>query len=189
MPTPERTTLTDIVRAGRELLESDGLSGLTMQAVAERVGVRAPSLYKRVNSRDELIALVANAVVDDLGTRLGAVAGGSDPYRDLAELAREFRSFAQAHPAGYRLMFASTAPATDALARAVAPVMRVVTEIAGPDEALEGARLFTAWANGFLSMELSGAFHLGGDLDRAYEFGIERLARALRPAGRSRRRA
>ncbi|WP_412159619.1 helix-turn-helix domain-containing protein, partial [Pantoea sp. SIMBA_079] len=54
MPTPEKTSRTAIVAAGRVLIESGGLDGLTMQAVAERVGVRAPSLYKRVRDRREL---------------------------------------------------------------------------------------------------------------------------------------
>ena len=44
MPTPERTSLDAIIRAGCDLLEADGVEGLTMQAVAVRVGVRAPSL-------------------------------------------------------------------------------------------------------------------------------------------------
>ena len=59
MPTPDRTSLAEIVEAGRELLERDGIQGLTMQAVATQVGVRAPSLYKRVSNRDALVALVA----------------------------------------------------------------------------------------------------------------------------------
>lgn len=50
----------------RDLLEKDGLAGLTMQAVAHRVGVRAPSLYKRVQSRDRLIQLVAEATLTEL---------------------------------------------------------------------------------------------------------------------------
>ena len=66
MPTPERTTLPEIVAAGRELLEKGGAAGLTMQAVAERVGVRAPSLYKRVRDRDALVLLVAEATADEL---------------------------------------------------------------------------------------------------------------------------
>ena len=48
MPTPDKTSLDAIVLAARDLLEEDGLGGLTMQAVAHRVGVRAPPLYMRV---------------------------------------------------------------------------------------------------------------------------------------------
>ena len=66
MPTPERTSVDEIVSAARDLLEKDGLAGLTMQAVAHRVGVRAPSLYKRVQSRDRLIQLVAEATLTEL---------------------------------------------------------------------------------------------------------------------------
>lgn len=49
----------------------------------------------------------------------------------------------------------------------------------GPEHALERARLFVAWAHGFVSMELAGAFRLGGDVDAAFEYGIDRLADAL----------
>ena len=38
MPTPDRTSLDEIVDAARDILEHDGLAGLTMQAVAQRVG-------------------------------------------------------------------------------------------------------------------------------------------------------
>jgi hypothetical protein len=61
----------------------------------------------------------------------------------------------------------------------VAPVLRVAAELAGPEHALEAARTVTAWANGFISMELAGAFNLGGDVDRAFEFGISCLTGAL----------
>ena len=39
MPTPDRTSLDAILLAARELLEADGPAGLTMAAVAARVGV------------------------------------------------------------------------------------------------------------------------------------------------------
>ncbi len=51
MPTPARTSLAEIVAAGRGILTGEGLDGLTMQRVAEETGVRAPSLYKRVSGR------------------------------------------------------------------------------------------------------------------------------------------
>ncbi|GAA1307530.1 TetR/AcrR family transcriptional regulator [Saccharothrix xinjiangensis] len=183
MPTPERTSLADIVGAARAIVEEEGLASLTMQAVAVRVGVRAPSLYKRVRNRDDLVRLVTEATVRDLGEQLGPVSTGGDAREDLGRLCRAFRAFAHAHPAGYHLVFAAgpagSRPDVDSLAAAAAPALRVAADLAGPDEALEAARMITAWAHGFVSMELAGAFNLGGDVERAFEYGIARLADAL----------
>lgn len=184
MPTPERTSLDEIVRAGRDLLESGGLEGLTMQAVAQRVGVRAPSLYKRVRNRDELVALIADATLRDLGARVDAAAVGLDdePRAALRRIARAARDFARTRPAGFRLVFAPGADLpldAESLAAAGAPVLRVAARLAGEERALDAARTFTAWANGFVSMELAGAFRLGGDVERAFEFGLDRLSDAL----------
>lgn len=172
MPTPDRTSYAEIVAAGREILEEGGLPGLTMQAVAVRVGVRAPSLYKRVKDRDALIAAVAEAVVDELAARLEAAGD------DLESLALAYRAHAHSTPEGFRLMFTASAPLAS-LDRAAGPVIRVASALVGEDEALDAARLFTAWATGFLQMELAGAFRLGGDVDRAFAYGLHHLSTGL----------
>jgi len=173
MPTPDRTSLAQIVDASRALAEEGGASRLTMQAVADRVGVKAPSLYKRVRDRDALLALVAEATMDDLAQRLAASDG------TLAGLAHAYRAFAKAHPQGFRLMFTVDVTAS-ALDRASEPILRAARDLVGEDVALEAARLITAWATGFIDMELAGAFRLGGDVDRAFAFGLARLERGLR---------
>lgn len=186
MPTPERTSLDAIVRAGRDLLASGGAAAVSMQAVADRVGVRAPSLYKRVRSRDELLRLVAEAALADLAARLGEVAAAraSDPPAErLAALADALRDFARLAPAEYRIVFAPPSEelraAPEALQVASAPLLAVAADIAGPHHALDAARTLTAWATGFIGMELAGSFRLGGDVDRAFAYGIRRLAAAL----------
>lgn len=172
MPTPERTSVEEIVAAGREILEASGAGGLTMQAVATRVGVRAPSLYKRLRDRDALFAAVAAATIDALTARLEAAGD------DLEAIAHAYRDFARDHPEGFRIMFTSAAP-HDALERSAAPLIRAAAAQVGEDDALDAARLVTAWATGFLQMELSGAFRLGGDVDRAFEYGLRRLTTSL----------
>ncbi|MFC8681323.1 TetR/AcrR family transcriptional regulator [Microbacterium ureisolvens] len=172
MPTPERTSHTAIVDAGRDLLEESGPNGLTMQAVAQRVGVRAPSLYKRVRDRDALIAAVVAATVDDLAHRLEA----SD--RSLEALVRTYRAFAHERPEGFRLMFAGAAP-QELLERAGGTIVASAGALAGEAHALDAARLVTAWATGFLQMELAGAFRLGGDIDVAFDYGLAALRRGL----------
>lgn len=172
MPTPERTSLAEIIDAGRGILEEGGPAKLTMQAVAERVGVRAPSLYKRVRDRDALLTLVAQATAQDLATRLEASDGS------LSALAHTYRTFAREHPEGFRLIFV-TDTAEPAMARAGEALLRVTRELVGADAALDAARLLAAWATGFVNMELSGSFRFGGDVDGAFAYGISRLTAGL----------
>jgi AcrR family transcriptional regulator len=172
MPTPDRTSLAEIVAAGRSLLEDAGATGLTMQAVAAKVGVRAPSLYKRIADRDALLQAIARSAIEDLTERLHAAGG------DVARLAETYRSFAHAYPESFRLIFTAAAP-VDALDASAAPILRAMTELVGEEDALDAARLFTAWATGFLQMELAGSFRLGGDVDRAFTYGLQRIMTSL----------
>lgn len=172
MPTPEKTSLSAIVAAGRDILESGGRERLTMQSVAARVGVRAPSLYKHVRDRAALLGAVAEATIDDLIGRLEATDGS------LEGLVHGYRGFAQDRPEGFRLMFSVNAP-VEALSRAAVPVLRVSRQLAGEQDTLEAARMVTAWATGFIGMELAGAFRLGGDVDDAFAYGLARMRRAL----------
>ena len=176
MPTPDRTSLDAIVLAACDLLEKDGLAGLTMQAVAHRVGVRAPSLYKRVQSRDKLIQLVAEASLTELAGRLNSA---TSPL----QLANRFRAFGHERPAAFQLVMTPGAGIPVARpefgAAASEAILRLAGTLAGADHALEAARTLTAWAAGFVSMELNGSFKLGGDVERAWEFGVARIVEAI----------
>jgi len=194
MPTPDRTSLTEIIAAARSILEESGAAGLTMQAVAIRCGVRAPSLYKRIHDRDALMSAVAAAVVDDLAERLestarlqsadetrgkaGKVVRTMQSHKTFEALADAYRAFAHEQPEGFRLMFTASAP-LDALDRAAQPVVTASADLVGRADALHAARLFTAWATGFLQMELAGAFRLGGDVDDAFSYGIRHVLNGL----------
>ena len=183
MPTPARTSLDGIVTAGRGILDAEGLDGLTMQRVARAVGVRAPSLYKRVRDRATLVRLIANDVADELTTTLEAAAASGDPRADLRAIAVAFRVWALGRPEAYHLLFDRLPEAEridpEVNARSAAALLRTAAALAGEDHALEAARTVVAWANGFVNMELAGAFRLGGDVDAAFDYGVERLIRAI----------
>jgi AcrR family transcriptional regulator len=182
MPAPARTSTEAVVAAGRALLERDGLEALTMQAVAREVGVRAPSLYKRVASRDALVGLIVETAALELADEIDAVVAGDDPAEDLRALAGTFRAFARSHPATFPLLFDPRQAGIASAAvrdRSVAAVREVAGRLAGPEHELAAARMVVAWANGFVTMELAGAFQLGGDVEEAWEFGLAGLVRAL----------
>jgi AcrR family transcriptional regulator len=158
-----------------------------MGAVAERVGVRGPSLYKRFPNRAALISAIGGAVLEDLAKGIEPLGDDPDPGMGLRAMATAFRAFAQAHPRSYELLFmnlpAEARPPADRNALTAGPLLALAARLAGPDRALDAARLLTAFANGFISMELSGAFRLGGDVDGAYRYGVDVLVDALSRRG------
>ena len=176
-PARSRTSSDAITAAARRILEEDGLEAVTMQAVADRVGVRAPSLYKRVADRNALVRSVVASVAADLAVEMRPSRAAGDPRDELREMAARYRTFVRANPVGYGLLFARLGPEVRpdeaALAALGDPVVASMRRIVGDDGALEAARTFVAWAHGFTSLEMTGGFRLGGDLERAYARGVE----------------
>jgi AcrR family transcriptional regulator len=72
-----RDTLTreQIVDAAIELLDRDGLEGLSMRALGQRLGSAATAVYWHVGSKDNLIALAADQVWNEIGQPDPAAAG------------------------------------------------------------------------------------------------------------------
>lgn len=184
MPAPTRTSMDAIVAAAGRILEEDGLERLTMAAVAEQVGVRGPSLYKHVPNRALLIRAVAEGTAGQLGAAIQeGVESSPDPRLGLRAGVTAHRAYVRTHPNGYGLLFAHLLPESmpdAALVAAVGlPIVRRAAELVGPERALPAARTLVAWAHGFVSMELAGAFRLGGDVDEAFEFGLVTLLAGL----------
>jgi AcrR family transcriptional regulator len=157
----------EIVVAARELLDEHGADALTMRRLAERIGVRAPSLYKHLPDKAALEAAVVATGLEDLAVALeGARHAAAEP---MAAMATAYRAFALAHPHLYLLMTNRPLPRERLPAgvedRAAAPVL----EAAGTPAR---ARAFWAFAHGMVSLELAGRFPPDADLDAAWQAGI-----------------
>lgn len=53
-----------VIAAALEMLDAVGVDGLSMRALADRLGVKAASLYWHLRDKDQLLELVADAVLD-----------------------------------------------------------------------------------------------------------------------------
>lgn len=186
-PARARTSFAAIVGAGRALLETRGLDAVTMQAVAAAVGVRAPSLYKRFAGRQALVRAIADDVAAELVAATAPALEIEDPAEAVRVLADCYRAFAHRSPGAYQLLFTRLPPdanrTAEANAAAAAGLLALTERLVGRERALEAARLLTAFAHGFVGMELAGAFRLGGDVDEAYRFAIESIIEGLGVTG------
>lgn len=181
-PAPAKTSDEAIVAAARELVAREGAPALSMQAVAAAVEVKAPSLYKRFPSRDALLDAVALEVLAELGARMTRAARDREGVVALEAMARAYREFAKRSPHLYRLIFTKRveAEALDrARAESVKPALTALAKLVDANDVLPAARTLTAFLHGFVTMEIDGAFHLQGDVARAFEYGVEKLLRAL----------
>lgn len=94
-----------IAAAALDLLDEVGLEALTMRRLAERLGVKAASLYRHVRDKDELLVLLADEISGTI-----PLANPEGPWKErLAEIGRNFRRGAAAHRDAARLL-AGTAP-------------------------------------------------------------------------------
>ena len=181
MPAPAKTSDERILAAARALVARQGLEGLSMQALAAKVGVRAPSLYKRFADRDAIVLHLIEGAMRDLGAALPTVDPPSNPRQardQLERMAFAYRSFAKRQPHLYRLLFLR-GPESERVAATrqstLRPVLGQLAALVAPDKLLPAARLLVSFLHGFTTMELDGAFHLDGSLDEAFAFGLGTL--------------
>jgi AcrR family transcriptional regulator len=155
----------EIVAAARTLLEDEG--EISMRRLADRLGIKAPSLYKHLPGKQALeAALISDAFLE--------AAERFEAAESLQELGAAYRAFALEHPHLYRLMFQGRLPrerlTPGAEARAAAPVIAA----AGHDP--DRARALFAFAHGMVILELEDRFGPGADVDAAWAQGLSSFA-------------
>jgi AcrR family transcriptional regulator len=87
--------------AALEVVDESGPDGLTMRALADRLGVKAASLYNHVTGKDELLdslAELVNAEIDLGPLEAPAGPGPLDWRTGVAEYARGYRAAFVRHP-------------------------------------------------------------------------------------------
>ena len=147
-PVPEHTPA-EIALAGVALADAEGLTSVTMRGVAAAIGTAPASLYRYVDSRSELVELMADHVAGEYSA--GRVPSGA-PLAGLLALARQALGIYRRHewlldvPPG-RL------PGPNALAYLeLILVVLAGTELSGADK-LELAGLFTGAVRSFAQLE------------------------------------
>jgi len=104
-------TRREILETAWEIARSDGLAALTLRAVAERIGMRSPSLYSHFDSKNAIYdAMFAEGWADLRSLTDRSLRRASAPRRMLLQLAELFFDFATDDLARYQLMNQRTIP-------------------------------------------------------------------------------
>jgi AcrR family transcriptional regulator len=174
-----------VVDEAARLADEVGLDRLTLAALAQRLGVALPSLYKHIRGLDAVLQQIAARSAGELGMLLADAAAGRSGADALHAVADAYRSYARNHPARSAAAQRVPDPADPAHVAAGERVVGVIYAVLrgyglGGEDLVDATRGLRAALHGFVTLEASGGFGLPRDVDRSFQQLITALDTALR---------
>jgi AcrR family transcriptional regulator len=178
----------DVAAAAAGLADEIGYQGVTMGLLADRLGVRPPSLYKHVGGLADLQHRVATLAMTELGEAIRDAVQGRAGLDALAALLTAVRGYVTAHPGRYMATIGvEPADPGDPLLAAGARVIDSIAAVLrgygiGEDEMTHAIRTIRSAMHGFAMLEISRGFQWEEDPDQTFAWMIGFIDRGLRPA-------
>lgn len=95
-----------ILDATRELFTQDGLAGVSMRAVADKIGYTPRTIYQHFTDKDDLLSELIEEDVGRLADQLETTAAAeTDPGRRLDAVALAYVTFGIENPYAYEAIF------------------------------------------------------------------------------------
>ena len=162
-PAPDLNLRRDqVIRAARDLAESDGWAAVTMRRLAGELGVTQPVLYSAFDGRQALIDAVALSGFSDLAVSLEAV--------DASPMARmrAYLNFAAANPRTYEAMFSLPSGLAFGVDDTPEPLLRAFLGIRDAFPAGDETYAEVAWSamHGLATLQASGRLRPSHRQDR-----------------------
>jgi len=176
-----------VVEAAAAILNAEGVGALTLNRLAQQLGVKTPSLYNHIDGlpglRRELAIMNARA----LGERFTQAAIGQSGPAALIAVARAYRAYIKESPGVYLASLRSSGaqqPIDAELSAAEESSLRAAVAVIASfgltgRDALHAVRGLRSLVHGFATLEIAGGFGLPLDLDESFDRLLGMFVRAL----------
>lgn len=176
----------DVVAAAAELADEAGYKELTMGLVAQRLGLRTPSLYKHVDDLADLRRRVATQAVTELSEAVRDALQGRSGLDALTAMLTAVRDYVTAHPGRYAATTGQQltgrddplVTATSRLLGAIAAMLRGYG--IGDTEMDHAIRTLRCTIHGYAALQADDGFQWNADPHESFNWMIRFLDRGLR---------
>ncbi|WP_420037741.1 WHG domain-containing protein [Streptomyces sp. cg28] len=173
-----------VVTEAAAMADELGPNQLTLAALAARLGVRQPSLYKHIGGLGDLEQRIAVLAKAELADVLSQAAVGRARADALFAVAHAYRTWALEHSGRYQAAQQPPAPGDADDEAASTRAVQVLAAVMGGygltgDDAIDAIRSFRASLHGFVSLESGGAFALPTSVDRSFDRLVHAIEVAL----------
>lgn len=175
-----------VTEAGAALADEVGFAQLSMGLVAERLGVKTPSLYKHVGGQADLAHRIAVLASDELGDAMGDAIQGRAGPEALAAAAQALRTYVKEHPGRYAAINSASPTGPDdpfvaASRRALSALSAVLRGYdLPPEQEVHALRMLRSVLHGFVTLEVSTGFRYDTVVDESFAWLVDFLDHGLR---------
>lgn len=165
-----------VVQAAADLLNAEGRDALSLNRLAEKLGIRAPSLYNHVDGLPGLMRELSILNARNLANRLNDAAIGQSGPGLVISLMQAYRSYIKEFPGLYlsTLRVSGMREEVDPeLEREEARSLKVALAVMASfglqgEDALHAVRALRSLVHGFTTLEVSGGFGMPLDLEESF---------------------
>ena len=179
-----------VVQTAADLANAEGVDALSLGRLAERLGVRTPSLYNHIDGLPGLYRELSLLNTRRLGERLGNAAIGKAGPDAVMAVAQAYREHIKESPGLYMASLRAAgnqAPASIELQAAEERVVQVGLAVVASfglsgEDGLHAVRGLRSVIHGFATLEVAGGFGLPLDCDESFRRLIAMLIAGLQEA-------
>jgi len=176
-------TVDDVVDAAAALADEQGLLALRPRPLADRLGVRPPSIYNYFEGREGVVRALALRGLRELTVALRGAAVGRSGTDAVVAIADAYRAYARAHPGVYAAIQEAGTSDPEVVAAGTELIEVVIASLRGwsleGDDAIHAVRALRSAMHGFVSIEAQAGMARPVDLDESYRRLIETLCAGL----------
>ena len=184
-----------VTEAGAMLVDEIGFAQLSMGLVAERLGVKTPSLYKHVTSQADLAHRIAILAATEFGDAIRDATQGRAGSDALAAAAQAMRTYVREHPGRFAAVNSARpdgpddpfVPASNRALDSLSAVLRGYH--LDPAQEIHALRMLRSMLYGFSTLEAAGGFQIDTDIDDSFTWMITFIDQGLQATKTTRTRS
>ena len=180
-----RLTPASVTAAGAALVDEIGFASLSMGLLAERLGVKTPSLYKHVSSQADLAHRIAVLAMTEVSEAIRDAIQGRAGSDALAAGAQAMRMYVREHPGRYAAGNAARPTGPDdplipADGRVIASWAAMLRGYRlDSSQAIHALRMLRSILHGFATLEAADGFQIDTDVDASFTWMIDFIDHGL----------
>lgn len=167
-----------LLSAAVAIADEQGAEEITISSVAQRLGIRPPSLYNHVSGLAELRSMVAVHALNRLNESIEKATEGTAGEEAVRAFADAYLRYAREHPGLYEMI--QLAPGTEdrrmeeASQRLVASIVALLEPYSlSEEEAIHTVRGLRSLIHGFATLERQGGFGMPVDVQSSLTFNLQ----------------